>query len=159
MIKEYGKIFLIVGLVLFLIISMAFQISFINTSFQGLNIFFILILYLVLTKNNSMALIFAWLGGLLTSGSYFSKIGVNSLILLILTAALIILYKTLFFNIKTESVLFIGIAGVILYNFLSWLLLDSENIGFYFFNFGILTELIVTTLFLMAILKIRIQNA
>ena len=106
-----------------------------------------------------MALIFAWLGGLLTSGSYFSKIGVNSLILLILTAALIILYKTLFFNIKTESVLFIGIAGVILYNFLSWLLLDSENIGFYFFNFGILTELIVTTLFLMAILKIRIQNA
>lgn len=157
MIEDYKKKFSIIGTAFLLIFMAGFQVSFINSSFLNLNLFLILVLFLVLTKNNSKALIFAWLGGILTGPGSFSNFGINSLILLVLTAILIILYKILFLTLKTESILFIGIIGVMLYHFLSWLIING-GFGFYFFNLNILTELILTTLLLLIIFKVRAQN-
>ena len=151
--RDYKNFLSIISTALFLIFLASFQVSFINSSFLNLNLFLILVLYLVLTKNDSKALIFAWLGGILTSFSYFSNFGINSLIFLILTAILIILYKTIFLTLKTESILLISVIGVTLYHFLNWLLTDRE-LGFYFAGREILTELILTALILLTILKI-----
>jgi len=156
---NHKKKFSIVGLLflLILIFMASFQVSFINSSFLELNLFLILVLYLVLIKDNSKALIFAWLGGILTSPSHFSNFGINSLILLILAAILIVIYKILFLTLKTESVLFMGVIGVILYHLLSWLI-TKGGLGFYFFNPKILIELILTTSLLLIIFKVRTQN-
>ncbi len=156
--RNYKNLLSIIGTALFLIFLASFQVSFINSSFLNLNLFLILILYLVLTRNDSKALIFAWLGGILTGLSYFSNFGINSLVLLILTAILIILYKTAFLTLKTESILFVSLVGVALYHFLNWLLTNGE-FGFYFFNYEILTELILTALLMLIIFKIKTQNA
>jgi len=156
--RSYKNFLSIIGAALFLIFLASFQISFINSSFLNINLFLILILYLVLTRNNSKALIFAWLGGILTSLSYFSNFGTSSLVLLILTAILIILYKTVFLTLKTEGILFISIIGVTLYHFLNWLLTNGE-FGLYFAGREILTELILTALILLIIFKIKTQNA
>ncbi len=154
--RDYKKVFKVIGTALFLIFLASFQVSFINSSFLNLNLFLILILYLVLTGNNSKALIFAWLGGILTGFSYFSNFGINSLILLILTAILIILYKK-FLTLKTEGIVLISVVGVTLYHFLNWLIANRE--GFYFSGREILTELILTTSALFIIFKIKAQNA
>jgi len=156
--RSYKNFLSIIDAALFLIFLASFQISFINSSFLNINLFLILILYLVLTRNNSKALIFAWLGGILTSLSYFSNFGTSSLVLLILTAILIILYKTVFLTLKTEGILFISIIGVMLYHFLNWLLTNGE-FGLYFAGREILTELILTALILLIIFKIKTQNA
>ena len=156
--RDYKNFLSIIGTALFLIFLASFQVSFINSSFLNLNLFLILILYLALTKNNSKALIFAWLGGILTGLNYFSNFGINSLVLLTLAAILIILYKTVFLTLKTESMLLISIIGVALYHFLNWLLTNGE-FGFYFFNYKILTELILTSLLMLIIFKIKTQNA
>jgi len=156
--RSYKNFLSIIGAALFLIFLASFQISFINSSFLNINLFLILILYLVLTRNNSKALIFAWLGGILTSLSYFSNFGTSSLVLLILTAILIILYKTVFLTLKTESILLISMIGVTLYHFLNWLLTNGE-FGLYFASREILTELILTALILLIIFKIKTQNA
>ena len=148
----------VIGVALFLIFLASFQVSFINSSFLGLNLFLILILYLVLTRNDSKALIFAWLGGILLSLNYFSNFGISSLVLLILTAILIVLYKTVFLTLKTESILLASIIGVALYHFLNWLLTSGE-FRFYFVGREILTELILTTLILLIILKIKTPQA
>ncbi len=156
--RNYKNFLSIIGAAFFLIFLASFQISFINSSFLNLNLFLILILYLVLTRNDSEALIFAWLGGILTSLSYFSNFGINSLVLLILTTILIILYKTVFLTLKTESILLVSIIGVTLYHFLNWLLTNGE-FGFYFAGREILTELILTALLMLIIFKIKTQNA
>jgi len=156
--KDYSYFLSIIGAALFLIFLASFQVSFINSSFLNLNLFLTLILYLVLTRNDSKALIFAWLGGILLSLSYFPNFGINSLVLLILTAILIILYKTVFLTLKTESILLISIIGVALYHFLNWLLTNGK-FGFYFASREILTELILTALILLIIFKIKTQNA
>lgn len=156
--RNYKNFLSIIGTALFLIFLASFQVSFINSSFLNLNLFLILILYLVLTRNDSKALIFAWLGGILTGLSYFSNFGINSLVLLILTAILIILYKTVFLTLKTESILLISMIGVTLYHLLNWLLTNGE-FGLYFAGREILTELILTALLMLIIFKIKIQNA
>ena len=167
--KDYKKIISIVAVALFLFFLAGFQISFINPSFLSLNLFLILTIYEILVKNNSRALVFAWLGGLLTSPSSFSNFGINCLVLLLLTAILIVIYKTVFLTLKTESILFISIIGVTLNHFLSWLTINIlalfkvnvfESFGFYFANRGILMELIITTLLLLLIFqfKTKIQN-
>ncbi|MCX6812898.1 MAG: hypothetical protein NTV77_00165 [Candidatus Azambacteria bacterium] len=156
--RNYKNFLSIIGIALFLIFLASFQISFINSSFLNLNLFLILILYLVLTRNDTKALIFAWLGGILTSPSSFSNFGINSLVLLILTAILIILYKTVFLTLKTESILLISMIGVALYHFLNWLLTNGE-IRLHFAGREILTELILTALTLLIIFKIKTQNA
>jgi len=151
--RNYRNSLSIIGTALFLIFLASFQVSFINSSFLNLNLFLILILYLVLTRNDSKALIFAWLGGILTGLNYFSSFGTNSLVLLILTAILIILYKIVFLTLKTESILLISTIGVMLYRFLNWLLTNGE-FGLYFSGREILTELISTVLILLIIFKI-----
>lgn len=156
--RDYKNFLSIIGTALFLIFLATLQVSFINSSFLNLNLFLILILYLVLTRNDSKALIFAWLGGILTGLSHFSNFGINSLVLLILTAILIILYKAVFLTLKTESILLISMIGVALYHFLNWLTTD-RNFGFYFFDYKILVELILTALILLIIFKIKTQNA
>ncbi len=156
--RNYKNFLSIISIALFLIFLASFQVSFINSSFLNLNLFLILILYLVLTRNNSKALIFAWLGGILTGLSYFSNFGINSFVLLILATILIILYKTVFLTLKTESILFISMIGVTLYHFLNWLLTNGE-FGLYFAGREILTELILTALILLTIFKIKTQNA
>jgi len=156
--RDYKNFLSIIGTALFLIFLASLQVSFINSSFLNLNLFLILILYLVLKRNNSKALIFAWLGGILIGPSSFSNFGTNSLVLLILTAILIILYKTVFLTLKTESILFISIVGVAFYHFLNWLLTNGE-FGLYFAGREILTELILTALILLIIFKIKTQNA
>lgn len=155
--RDYKNFLSIIGTALFLIFLASFQVSFINSYFLNINLFLILVLYLVLTKNNSPALFFAWLGGILTGFSYFSNFGINSLIFLILTAVLIILYKTVFLTLKTESILLISVIGVALYHFLNWLFTNRE-FGFYFASREILTELILTILILLIIFKIKAQN-
>ncbi|MCX6813770.1 MAG: rod shape-determining protein MreD [Candidatus Azambacteria bacterium] len=165
--RGYKNFLSIIGAALFSIFLASFQISFINSSFLNLNLFLILVLYLVLTKNNSKALIFAWLGGILASPSYFSNLGINSLVLLVSAAVLIILYKILFLTLKTEGILFMSFIGVVLYHFLNWLIINTlalfkigsfEEFGFYFFNYEILIELILTTLLLLIIFKVKTQN-
>lgn len=156
--RDHKNFLSIIGTALFLIFLASFQVSFINLSFLNLNLFLILVLYLVLTKNNSQALIFAWLSGILTGFSYFSNFGINSLIFLILTAILIILYKTVFLTLKMESILLISVIGVALYHFLNWLLTNGE-FGFYFASREILTELILTALILLIIFKIKAPQA
>ena len=151
--RDYKNFLSIVGATLFLIFLTGFQVSFINSSFLNLNLFLIVVLYLVFTKNNSKALFFAWLGGVLTGLSYFSSFGINSLVLLIIAAVLIILYKTVFLTLKTESILLISMTGVALYHFFDWLLTNGE-FGFYFVGREILTELILTASILLIILKI-----
>lgn len=167
MIRGYKKIISITGIVFFLIFITALQISFINWSFLNLNLFFILVLYFVLTKNNSKALIFAWLGGILTGLNYFSIFGVSCLVFLISAVILIILYRIIFLTLKLESVFFMSVTGILLYHFLDWLVINTlalikigffEGLGFYLFNYGIITELIITTLILLIIFKFKIKN-
>lgn len=166
--RDYKNFLSIIGSALFLIFLASLQVSFINSSFLNLNLFLILIFYLVLTRNDSKALIFAWLGGILTGLSHFSNFGINSLVLLILAAILIILYKTVFLTLKTESILFISMLGVALYHFLNWLIINTlalfkighfEEFGFYFFDYKILVELILTALLLLIIFKIKAPQA
>lgn len=166
--KDYKNFLSIIGAALFLIFLASFQVSVINSSFLNLNLFLILILYLVLTKNDSKALIFAWLGGILTGLSHFSNFGINSLVLLILAAILIILYKTVFLTLKTESILLMSATGVALYHFLNWLIINVlalfklgslEKFEFYFFNYAFLIELILTALILLIIFKIKAPQA
>ncbi len=167
MIRDYKKIISIAGIVFFLIFVTTLQISFINWSFLNLNLFFILVLYFVLTKNNSKALIFAWLGGILTGLNHFSIFGVSCLIFLISAVILIILYRIVFLTLKLESVFFMSITGIVLYHFLNWLIINTlalikigsfEGLGFHLFNYGILIELILTTLILLIIFKFKIKN-
>ncbi|MDO8743206.1 MAG: rod shape-determining protein MreD [Candidatus Azambacteria bacterium] len=165
--KDYKKITLVIGVIFFLILIAGFQVSFINLFFLKANIFLIWIIYLVLTKNDSKALIIAWLGGILTGPSYFSNFGVSSLVLLLLAAALIVFYKITFLTLKTESVIAISVIGVAVYHFLSWSLINIlalfnmgafEEFRFYFTGYEIAAELALTILLLLAIFKIRTKN-
>jgi len=165
--RTYKKTLSIIGAAVFLIFLAGLQISFINPSSINLNLFLILAVSLVLLKKNSQALIFAWLGGLLTGPASFSNFGINSLSLLILAAVLIILCETVFLTLKTESVLFISVISVTLYHFFNWLIANIlalfkagafENFGSYFSGRAILTELILTALFLLIIFRFKIKS-
>lgn len=166
--KNYKNLLSVFGTAVFLIFLAAFQISFINPTFLNLNLFLILILYLVLTKNDSKAIIFSWIGGVLTGLIYFSNFGVHSLVLLILAALLIVIRQAVFLNLKTESIAVISVIGVALYHFLNWVLINLfallkigafENLGAHFAGWAVLTELILTALILLLIFKIKGRNA
>jgi cell shape-determining protein MreD len=154
---DYKKIFSVIGAIIFLIVLAGIQISFINPFFIRLNLFLILVLYLALVKDNIRAIVFAWSGGILTGINSFSIFGINSLILLIIAAVFIILGKTMFINLTTKSVLLVGVIGVLLYHSLNWALTGGGSLS-YFFNIGILTELILTAVVLKILLKIRTRN-
>ncbi len=151
------KFFSIIGAIIFLIILAGIQISFINPSFIRINLFLTLVLYLVLIKYNKLAIIFAWFGGILTGVNSFSNFGVNSLILLVVAAVFIILSKTTFLNLTTKSIILVGISGTLLYHLLTWALTGGGNLS-YFFNNGILMELILTPIALKIFLRLKIRN-
>jgi len=151
------KIFSIIGAAVFLIILAGIQISFINPSFIKINLFLVLVLYLVLIKHNKLAIIFAWFGGILTGTNSFSNLGINSLILLVVAAVFIILSKTTFLNLTTKSIILVGIGGTLLYHLLTWALTGGGNLS-YFFNNEILIELILTPIALKISLSLKIRN-
>jgi len=151
------KIFSIIGEVIFLIILAGIQISFINPSFIKINLFLILVLYLVLIKHNKPAIILAWFGGILTGTNSFLNFGINSLVLLIVAAVFIILSKTTFLNLTTKSIILVGISGTLLYHLLTWALTGGGNLS-YFFNNGILMESILTPIALRIFLSRKIRN-
>ena len=152
------KIFSIISAVVFLIILAGIQISFINPSFIKINLFLILVLYLVLIKQNKPAIILAWFGGILIGINSFSNFGVNSLVLLIIAAIFIVLSKTTFLNLTIKSIVLVGISGVLFYHLLTWALTGGGNL-FYFFNNGILVELILTPIALKFFLSFKIRNS
>ena len=152
------KIFSVIGAIIFLIILAGIQISFINSSFIKINLFLILVLYLILIKHNTSAIIFAWSGGILININSFSNFGINSLVLLIVTAVFIILSKTTFLNLTTKRIVLVGISGVLLYHLLTWALVGGGDLS-YFFNNGILTELILTPIILKIFLSFKIRYA
>ncbi|MDO8443621.1 MAG: hypothetical protein Q7S78_01360 [Candidatus Azambacteria bacterium] len=154
---ENKKIFSVLGAIIFLIILAGIQISFINPSFIKLNLFLALVLYLVIIKDNARAIVFAWFGGILTGVNSFSNLGINSLALLIIAAVFIILGKTTFLNLTTKSVILVGMSGVFFYHALIWILTGGGNLS-YFFNNGILAELILTALTLKILLKFKTKN-
>ena len=151
------KILLVIGAAIFLVILAGIQISFINPSFIKINLFLILVLYLVLIKNSALAITFAWVGGILTGANSFSNFGTNSLILLIIAAVFIILGKTTFLNLTTKSIILVGISGALFYHLLLWALPGGGNLS-YFFNRGILTELVLTPAVLKILLKFKTKN-
>ena len=155
--ENYKNFFSTIGLIFLVVLMAGFQVSFLNSSFLELNLFLILVLYFVLIRDNSKALILAWLGGVLISPSHFSDFGITSLIFLVLAAILIIIYKILFLTLKTESILLMGAVSIALYYFLTWLITRGES-AFDFLNSKILVELILTTLLLLIIFKVRSQN-
>ena len=155
--ENYKNFFSTIGLIFLVVLTAGFQVSFLNSSFLELNLFLILVLYFVLIRDNSKALILAWLGGVLISPSHFSDFGITSLIFLVLAAILIIIYKILFLTLKTESILLMGAVSIALYYFLTWLITRGES-AFDFLNSKILVELILTTLLLLIIFKVRPQN-
>ena len=130
-----------------------FQISFLNPSLWGLNLFLLLILFLILVKYDKSALFFSFIFGLFIDTNHFSTFGVSSLILVLLSFCLLIIYKTAFFTLKAENVIFMSLIAVILNRLLTLLTVNGlallnrgsfENAGFYFLNFGFLSELSIT---------------
>lgn len=153
----YKNLFLTVLAVFFTIFLASLQISFLNNFNWTFNIFLILILFLVISKNTYSALFFGWLSGFLTDTVSFSYFfGINSLILLILTAFLIIFQKKILIADKTKGILLMGAIAIFFYHFLEWVInrvfiSRQEKFSFYFLNTSIAAELILTTLLLLAI--------
>ncbi|MDO8676621.1 MAG: rod shape-determining protein MreD [Candidatus Azambacteria bacterium] len=148
--------------ILALLFLTALQISFFNPAFFGLNIFLILALILVLAKHNKSALFIGWISGLLLDTARFSNFGENSLVFLITILALIIIFKTAFFTLKTENIIFMALLTVFLYHLLDWVVLNSfallklggfENFGYHFIQWNFPIEIITTVILTLLIFK------
>lgn len=154
--NDYKNFFLIIFSALSLILLADFQISLINSFNWGFNVFLILIIFFVLNKNIYHALFLGWFGGFLIDTAHFSVFGINSLILLFLTAFLAIFQKKVLIITKTGGILLVGITGVFFYRFLEWSLniifiSRQEKFSFYFLNTAAFAEAIFTTLLLLVI--------
>lgn len=152
--KDYKKIFLILFTAFSLIFLASFQVSVINQFDWRFNIFLVLILFLVLTKNIYSAIFSGWFGGFLIDTVHFSTFGVTSLILLIVTVFLIIFQKKALLTSKNENILIISITVVSFYHFLEWIINNlltgwQEKFSFYFLNVGIVLELLLTAAILL----------
>ena len=158
--NDYKKIFLIFFTVFSLIVLASFQIAFLNQFSWGFNIFFVLISFLILTKNIYSAIFLGWFGGFLIDTVYFSTFGVTSLLLLFITAFLIILQKKALLILKSENILITGVFAVFFYHFLAWtinniLTRGQEKFSFYFLNSGIAVELLFTVILLLIIFSTK----
>lgn len=156
----YKKFLPVLGWGLLLVILAALQVSALNPLFGGLNLILLLILVLVIIKKYQAAIFSAWISGFLVGASHFSRFGLLSAALLILTIILITLHKKVFFKLKPESLVFMGVVAVLLYHFLEWLSINSmaffnadnyESLGFYLLNRAVFFELIATVVFLLII--------
>lgn len=153
---DYKKVFTILFAAFSLVFLASFQISFINQFYWGFNIFLILILFLILTKNIYSAVFLGWLGGFLIDTVHFSRFGVTSLILLFITGFLIIFQKKILLTSKGENILIISVMAVIFYRLSEWTISNllsggKEKFSFYFLNSGIAIELLLTTVLLFVI--------
>lgn len=156
--KNYKVVFLIIFITLFLIFLASFQIAALNSFILKFNIFLFLTLLLILLKKFYSAIIFSWFSGFLIDTVHFSIFGVSSLILLLVTGFLIIFQKKALITAKTEGVLIISLMAVFLYHLLEWIInnlfnLGQERLSFYFLNSGIIIELFLTTIILLAVFK------
>lgn len=154
------NLWLLAAIILALIFLTALQIAFFNPSFFGLNILLILIVILIFAQYNKSALLFGWTLGLLTDTARFSNFGVNSLVFLIIVFTLIIIYRTAFFALKMEKIIFMAFLTVFLYRLVEWFILNGlallnrgsfEGFSFYFINLNFPIE-IITTVFLTLII-------
>lgn len=160
---DYKNILALIFAVFFLIFLAGFQIAFLNRFSWGINIFLILILFLILNKNIHSAIFFAWVGGLLIDTVSFSVFGVTSLIFLILAFFLIIFQKTALVTVKTEGVFITSVLAVIFYHFLNWVInnmlaVGQEKFSFYFFNSAIAAELLMSAALVMIIFKYKVEK-
>lgn len=154
--EDYKKICLIIFTVFSLIFLAGFQISVINNFTWGFNVFLILILFLILTKNIYSAIFLGWFGGFLIDTVHFSIFGATSLILLSVTAFLIIFQKRALLTLKKENVLIISVLAVFFYRFLELAINNlymggKEKFSFYFLNSGIAIELLLTVAIMLII--------
>lgn len=163
----YKKIFLVIGTVFFFFVLAGIQIAFINASFLKINLFLIWMIYLVLTKNNINAIIFAWCAGIFLDLVHFATFGTSSLALLILAGILISVYNITFLTVKSTSIAAISAIGVMTYYFLNWLIIGTvsflknntwESLSFYFINYSFVFELVATIIVLSIIFKIKPKN-
>ena len=158
MTQDYKYIFFILYTGFSLIFLASFQIAFINHFSWGFNIFLILILFLILTKNIHSAIFFALAGGFLIDTVSFSAFGVTSLILLVLAFFLIIFQKMALVTVKTEGILIMGVFAVFFYHFLGWAINNTlaegqEKLSFYFSNSAFAAELLISAILIMIIFK------
>lgn len=158
--EDYKKIFLIIFVAFSLIFLSSFQISVINSFTWGFNVFLVLILFLILTKNIYSAIFLGWFGGFLIDTAHFSIFGTTSLILLFITAFLIIFQKKALLSLKIENILIISSLAVFFYHFLGWAINNffaggKEKFSFYFLNSGIAVELLLTVGLLFIIFSVK----
>ncbi len=156
MIKNHKKIFLIFLTAFSLIFLAGFQIAFINLLGFGFNIFLVLILFLILSKNIYSAIFLGWFSGFLTDTVHYPAFGVTSLVLLAVTAFLIIFQKKALLTSKNKNILITSALAVFAYHFFEWLINNlfakgQEKFSFYFLNSGIAVELLLTILILFVI--------
>ena len=162
--EDYKKIFLIILAAFSLIILISFQASVINRFTWGFNIFLVLILSLIFTKNIYSAIFLGWLGGFLIDTFRFSVFGTTSLTLLLITFFLIILQKKALLTSKNENILITGVLAVFFYHFFGWIVNNlfigwQEKFSFYFLNNGTVIEMLLTGVLLLIIFKSKIwQN-
>ena len=158
--NDYKKILLIFSAAFSLVILASFQIAVINQFSWGFNIFLVLILFLIFTKNIYSAIFLGWFGGFLIDTVRFSAFGITSLALLAVIAFLIIFQKKSLLISKNESILIISVLAVFFYHFFEWTINNlfaggREKFSFYFLNSGVLIELLLTTVMLAAIFLTR----
>lgn len=151
MIKQFKKILLLLGIFFFLLF-IGFQQSFLNPSYIGFNLILILIIFLVIMRASSEAMIFGWLCGIFAGISHFSGPGMFSLILLITTVFLIMIRKTAFFTLKIENIILLSVIAVFLQRFLTWIILGASPALNWI---GFAAELIITPLILVLIFNIK----
>lgn len=154
MTKDYKIILLIIFIIFFLIFLTSFQISIINSFSVNFNIFLFFIILLVLLKKFYGAIFFSWFSGFLIDSVHFSIFGVSSLILLFLTGLLIILYEKALLTVGVEGIFIMSLAAILPYHFLDWTIDNAFNFGqekfnFYFFNTGVIIEVLLTTFLLL----------
>jgi len=156
--RDFKIVFLITFIVFFLFFLASFQISVVNSLVLKFNIFLFLTLLLILLKKFYSAIFFAWFSGFLIDSVHFSIFGVTSLSLLLLAGFLIFFQKKALMVAKTESILIISLIAVPFYRFLEWVINDilslgQERFSFYFFNMGIVIELLLITVLLLVVSK------
>lgn len=154
--NDLQKILLVFFTGVFLFFLASLQISFINIFSFKFNIFLILILFLIISKNYDSALFLGWFGGFLIDTAYPVVFGTNSLIFIILTVFLIFFQKKALITLKMEGFLLMGIVSVFFYHFLEWaigiiFISTQEKLSFYFLNKGIIIELFLTVILLSII--------
>ena len=158
------KTFLFFFAVFSLIFLAGFQIAFINLFNWKINIFLVLILFLILIKNIYIAIFSGLFGGFLLDTVHFSAFGATGLTLLAVTAFLIIFQKKALLISKRENILIIGVLAVFFYHFFQWSINNltsgwQEKFSFYILNSGIAIEPLLTATLLLILSKYKIwQN-